>query len=142
MKHQKLILLAGCLGSVVALVTGCPSDSHNSTGPSPDNIQGRTITVAVSGGAAPFSSGGSYVFTPAGDGHSGTYQLQGSGGVQSNIGTYTWNKTGDNTASLLETEQSGTLVQNTLTFQSSNSGTIHSSSSNVGGHQDGSFTLN
>ncbi len=140
---QKSIVLAAC-ATCVALVTGCPSNNNNNnSGPSPDSIQGKTINVVVSDGAAPFSTGGSYVFNlTSGDGHSGTYELQGSGGVQSNIGSYTWTKTGDNTASLLETEQSGTLVQNTLTFQTATSGTIHSSSSNVGGHQDGTFTLN
>ena len=67
----------------------------------------------------------------------------GSGGVQSNNGTYTYTKTGDNTASLVETEDvSGTVVNNTLTFQSSNSGTIHSVSPNRGGSQDGTFTMN
>jgi hypothetical protein len=129
----------------MALMTGCSGGGHKNkaTGNSPDNLSGHSISVQVSGGARPFASGGSYVFTPtSGDGHSGNYQLQGQGGVQSNIGTYSWTKTGENTATLLETEQSGTQVQNTLTFDSPNSGTIHSSSSNVGGFQDGSFTLN
>jgi hypothetical protein len=131
----------------MAVMTGCSGGGHKNnnttTGNSPDSLAGHTISVQVSGGASPFVSSGSYVFTPtSGDGHSGNYQLQGSGGVQSNIGTYSWTKTGDSTASLLETEQSGTLVQNTLTFDTPNSGRIHSSSSNVGGFQDGSFTLN
>lgn len=145
MKYEKSIVFAAC-ATCVALVTGCPSNNNNNnnnTGTSPGNIQGKTINVNVSDGAAPFSTGGSYVFSlTSGDGNSGTYLLQGSGGVQSNIGSYTWTKTGDTTASLLETEQSGTLVQNTLNFQTPTSGTIHSSSSNVGGHQDGTFTLN
>src|ERR1043165_7357445 len=126
----------------VGLMVGCSGGGGGNGGTSPGNIQNRTINVIVTGGAAPFSSTGSYVFTPAGDGHSGTYRLDGSGGVQSNIGTYTWTKTGPNTASLVEAEQSGTLVQNTLVFTTPTTGSIHSSSSNVGGHQDGNFTLN
>jgi hypothetical protein len=128
----------------LGLVAGCSGGGGGgggNGGSAPDSIQNRTINVVVSGGASPFTSSGSYVFTPAGDGHSGTYRLDGNG-VQSNIGTYTWTKTGANTAKLVETEQSGTIVQNTLTFSGANSGTIHSSSSNRGGFQDGSFTLN
>ncbi len=102
--------------------------------------------MSVNGGSAPFSSTGSYVFTPAGDGNSGSYLLSGSGGVQSNIGNYTYSANG-NTGNLVETEQSGTVVNNTLTFTSSNSGTISSSSPSsgpggVGGFENGTFTLN
>lgn len=151
MRFNKSIALITCLVSMPFL-TGCPSHSNNDnnnnnnnppppSGSAPSSLSGHTITVSVNGGAAPFSSTGSYVFIPAGDGNSGSYQLNGSGGVQSNIGTYTYSGNGD-TGNLVETEQSGTLVQNTLTFQSANSGTIHSSSSNVGGSQDGTFTLN
>lgn len=132
----------------MAVMTGCGGSGSKKavvvvTANAPDNLAGHSINVQVSGGTSPFASNGSYVFTPtSGDGHSGNYQLQGQGSVQSNIGTYTWNKTGDNTGVLVETEQSGTMVQNTLTFNSPTSGIIHSSSSNVGGSQDGSFTLN
>jgi hypothetical protein len=145
MKYKKSIALTTCLVSM-ALVTGCPSGSkdnnNNNKGTSPASLQGHTISVAVSTGAAPFSSTGSYIFTPGGDGRSGSYQIQGAGGVQSNVGTYTYNKNGDNTGLLVETEESGTTVQNTLTFNTPTSGSIHSSSSNKGGFQNGSFTLN
>jgi hypothetical protein len=128
----------------MAVMTGCSGGGHkNTSGIAPDSLAGHTISVQVSGGAQPFASSGTYVFTPtSGDGHSGNYQLQGQGGVQSNIGTYTWTKTGNNTATLLETEQSGTQVQNTLVFETLTTGRIHSSSSNAGGSQDGAFTLN
>jgi hypothetical protein len=113
------------------------------------SLQGKTITVTVTGGAAPFSSTGSYTFMQSsGNGTSGSYVLTGQGGVQSNIGTYTYSVTGQNTASLVEVEQSGTLVNNTLTFNSSNSGTIASSSPpgqgprDVGGNEQGTFTIN
>jgi hypothetical protein len=142
MKIKQSIALTACLVSM-ALVTGCGGgDGGGQKGNSPSSLQGRTMSVQVTGGSSPFASSGSYIFTPAGDGHSGSYTLQGSGGVQSNVGSYTYNKTGDSTATLVETEQSGTQVQNTLSFGSPNSGTIHSSSSNVGGSQDGNFTLN
>jgi hypothetical protein len=147
MKHKRSIALAACLISL-PLLTGCPggggsSNNGNNNGPAADNLNNRTLNVSVSGGSAPFSSGGTYVFTPAGDGTSGSYQLQGSGGVQSNTGSYTYTKTGNSTASLVETEDiNGTVVDNTLTFQTANSGTIHSSSPNKGGTQDGTFTLN
>ena len=146
MKYQKVIALTTSLVSA-ALIAGCGGDKKAAAvGNSPQSLQGHTISVAVTGGAAPFSSTGSYVFTPtSGNGNSGTYQLQGSGGVQSNIGSYTYTKTGNNTASLVETEQSGTVVQNTLSFDALNSGTIHSTSSNANpptGFENGNFTLN
>jgi hypothetical protein len=148
MKYQKVIALTTSLVSA-ALIAGCGGDSKKSppaVGNSPSSLQGHTISVAVTGGAAPFSSTGSYIFSPtSGSGNSGNYQLQGSGGVQSNIGSYTYTKTGNNTASLVETEQSGTVVQNTLSFNSANSGTIHSTSSNANpptGFENGNFTLN
>jgi hypothetical protein len=79
------------------------------------------------------------VFTPSGDGNSGRYTLT---GTQANNGSYTYTKSGDNTGTLVQTEDiNGTVDNNTLTFQSANSGTIHSTS-NKGGFQDGSFTLN
>jgi len=158
MKCKKSIALTTCLVSL-ALLTGCPggSSSKNNNnnngggggnGTAPSSLQGVTITVMVTGGAAPFSSTGSYTFTQtSGDGTSGSYTLQGSGGVQSNIGTYTYSASG-NTGTLTMVEQSGTLVNNTLTFNSSNSGTIFSSSPpgtgprDVGGDQSGTFTIN
>jgi hypothetical protein len=150
MRSNKSIALTTCLVSL-PLLFGCGGgDSGNNNNNNNNNNQnnnlaatslaGRTLHVAVTGGASPFSSSGSYVFKPSGNGNSGTYLLTGSGGVQSNIGTYTYSASG-NTGNLLETEQSGTLVQNTLTFTSSDTGTIHSSSSNVGGFQDGTFFL-
>jgi hypothetical protein len=145
MKYKKSIALAACLVSM-ALITGCPDNkkSQNTTaGAAPDSLAGRSLSVSVGSGSPPFVSAGAYVFTPAGDGTSGTYQLQGSGGVQSNNGTYTYTKTGGSTGSLVETESvSGTVVNNTLSFQSASSGTIASSSPNKGGSQNGSFTLN
>lgn len=150
MTRNKSIALTTCLVSL-PLLFGCGGGDSSSNNDNNNNNQnnnnlaasslaGRTLHVAVSDGAAPFSSTGSYVFQPAGNGNSGTYLLSGSGGVQSNIGTYTYSGSG-NIGNLLETEQSGTLVQNTLTFTSTNTGTIHSSSSNVGGHEDGTFFL-
>ncbi len=148
MTSIKSIALTTCLVSLPFLF-GCGGDDSNSNNNNnnnqnnnlaPSSLAGRVIHVSVTDGAAPFSSTGSYIFNPAGNGNSGTYQLSGSGGVQSNIGTYTYSGSG-NIGNLLETEQSGTLVQNTLTFQSTNTGTIHSSSSNVGGHEDGTFFL-
>ena len=132
-------------------LTGCPSGGNNNNnnnnpgGGAPGSLSGFTLHVSVSGGSAPFSSTGSYVFTPAGDGNSGSYDLSGSGGVQSNIGTYTYSASG-NIGNLVETEQSGTLVNNTLTFTTATSGTIFSSSptsgpGGVGGSESGSFTL-
>jgi hypothetical protein len=149
MKYNRRVALVICLVSL-PLLTGCPGGSSGNSNPppqnnttAPDSLANRTLNVSVSGGTAPFSSGGSYVLTPAGDGTSGSYQLMGSGGVQSNTGTYTYTKTGDNTGSLVETEDiNGTVVNNTLTFQTANSGSIHSASPNKGGTQDGSFTLN
>lgn len=146
MNQKKSIALLACLVST-AFLTGCPSDdknnNNNNSGVAPGSLSGKTLNVSVSGGSAPFSSGGSYVFTPFGNGTSGNYELQGSGGVQSNNGSYTYTKTGDSTANLVENEDiSGTVVNNTLTFQTATSGTIHSSSPNRGGSQDGSFTLN
>jgi hypothetical protein len=156
MRHKKSTALITCLVSMPFL-TGCPSggnnNNNNNNNPSPppssyapSSLSGHTISVSVSGGALPFSSTGSYVFTPAGNGTSGTYQLSGTGGVQSNIGTYTYSGSG-NIGNLVETEQSGTLVNNTLTFTSANSGTIYSSSptsgpGGVGGYESGTFTLN
>lgn len=157
MKCKKSIALTTCLVSL-ALVTGCPggssSNNNNNSKPPPNNntapssLQGVTITVTVTGGAAPFSSTGSYTFTQtSGNGNSGSYMLQGSGGVQSNIGTYTYSASG-NTGTLTIVEQSGTLVNNTLTFNSNNSGTIFSSSPpgtgprDVGGDESGTFTIN
>jgi hypothetical protein len=146
MKYKKSIALVGCLLTITFL-SGCSGGSgggnNSSSGPAASSLANHTISVSVSSGTAPFSTGGSYVFTPAGDGTSGSYQLVGQGGVQSNNGTYTYTKTGDSTASLVETEEiNGTVVDNTLTFQTANSGTIHSSSPNKGGTQDGTFTLN
>ncbi|MDB6122156.1 MAG: hypothetical protein JWQ71_1149 [Pedosphaera sp.] len=142
MKYKKSFALTTCLVSM-ALVTGCPSGGKsNNNGISPASLQGHTLHVAISSGNSPFSPTGSYVFIPSGNGNSGSYQLQGSGGAQSNIGTYTYSKNGPNTGFLVETEESGTMVQNVLTFTTVVSGTIHSSSSNKGGSQDGSFTLN
>ncbi|HZQ45835.1 MAG TPA: hypothetical protein VFC07_02390 [Verrucomicrobiae bacterium] len=153
MKYKKSIALITCLVST-PILTGCPSKSNNNNnnnnpppnGSAPSSLSGHTISVSVNSGSAPFSSTGSYVFTPAGDGNSGSYQLEGTGGVQSNIGTYTYSANG-NTGNLVETEQSGTLVNNTLTFTSSTSGTINSSSPSsgpggVGGNESGTFTLN
>ena len=136
MKHASIALST----LIIALAAGCGDDGGS--GNAPDSIAGRSLSVTVTGGGAPFSSTGSYVFSATGDGKHGNYQLLGQGGVQSNNGVYSWTKTGDNTVFLLETEESGTLVQNTLTFNTPNSGTIHSSSSNVGGYEDGTFTLN
>ena len=159
MKYKKSLALTTCLVSM-AFVTGCPSGSSPSSsktgggggggggGSAPSSLQGLTLTVTVTGGSKPFASSGSYTFTlTGGDGNSGSYILQGSGGVQSNIGTYTYSANG-NIGTLTETEQSGTLVNNTLTFNSSNSGTISSSSPpgtgpvDVGGYQTGNFTIN
>jgi hypothetical protein len=157
MRHKKSTALITCLVSMPFL-TGCPGGGSNNNnnnngggnpppnGSAPSSLSGHTISVQVSGGSSPFSSTGSYVFTPAGDGNSGTYQLSGTGGVQSNIGTYTYSGSG-NAGNLVETEQSGTIVNNTLTFTTSNSGTISSSSPSsgpggVGGYQSGTFTLN
>src|ERR1700722_18157941 len=117
MRYKKSIALTACLVSI-PILTGCPgggNNNNNHNGVAPGSLQGHTISVSVNGGAAPFSSTGSYVFTPAGNGNSGTYQLSGTGGVQSNIGTYTYSGNG-NIGNLVETEQSGTLVNNTLTF--------------------------
>ena len=143
-----------CALSLIALglLTGCPGGSssnnnnndNNSGGQAPSSLAGHTISVTVNSGASPFVSSGTYVFTPAGDGTSGSYHLQGtSGGVQSNNGTYTYTVTGPNTATLVETEEINyTQVNNQLTFQTSNSGTIASTSPNKGGYQNGTFTLN
>ena len=152
MNYKKSFALTTCLVSL-ALVTGCPgnnssSNNQNNNGQAPTSLAGKTINVTVTGGQAPFANSGSYIFTPtSGDGNSGTYSLQGSGGVQSNIGTYTYSASGS-TGNLIETEQSGTLVNNTLTFNSATSGTISSSSPpgngprDVGGSQQGTFTIN
>lgn len=153
MKYKKSIALTTCLVSTVFL-TGCPGGGSNSStqtnnnGTAPASLSGLTINVTVTGGAKPFSSTGSYTFTlTGGNGNSGSYLLQGSGGVQSNVGTYTYSASG-NTGTLTEVEQSGTLVNNTLTFNSNNSGTISSSSPpgsgprDVGGNQTGNFTIN
>ena len=61
------------------------------------SLSGVTITVTVTGGAAPFMSSGSYTLEQtSGDGNSGNYQLTGSpGGPQSNIGTYTYSASGN-----------------------------------------------
>jgi hypothetical protein len=147
MKPQKAIVLVACLVSV-PLLTGCPSSSNGDSPPpqsgsAPASLANHTLSVTVSSGAAPFSTGGTYVFTPAGDGTSGSYQLLGNGGVQSNNGTYTYTVTSANTASLVETEAINfTVVNNTLTFQTANSGTVASTSPNKGGFQNGTFTLN
>jgi hypothetical protein len=156
MRYKKSTALITCLVSMPFL-TGCPGGGNNNNnnnngnpppqdGTAPSSLSGHTLSVSVNGGSAPFSSSGSYVFTPAGDGNSGSYLLSGSGGVQSNIGNYTYSANG-NTGNLVETEQSGTVVNNTLTFTSSNSGTISSSSPSsgpggVGGFENGTFTLN
>lgn len=158
MRHKKSTALITCLVSMPFL-TGCPGGGSNNnnnnnnsgnppppSGSAPSSLSGHTISVSVSGGSSPFATSGSYVFTPAGDGNSGSYQLSGSGGVQSNIGTYTYSASG-NIGNLVETEQSGTIVNNTLTFTTSNSGTISSSSPSsgpggVGGFESGSFNLN
>jgi hypothetical protein len=145
MKSTKSIALAACLVSL-ALVTGCPSDHKNNpttppptTGSAPSSLAGKTLNVSISSGADPFASSGAYAFTPGGDGTSGRYTLT---GTQPNTGTYTYTKTGDNTASLVQNEDlNGTVDNSTLTFQSDTTGTIHSTS-NKGGSQDGSFTLN
>jgi hypothetical protein len=147
MRYKKSFALSACLVSI-PILTGCPGgggDNNNNNGAAPSSLAGHTIHVSVTGGALPFSSTGSYVFTPAGNGNSGTYQLSGTGGVQSNIGTYSYTGNG-NVGNLVETEQSGTLVNNTLTFNTTNSGTIFSSSPNsgpggVGGNESGNFTL-
>ena len=154
MKYKKSIALTTCLVSTLFL-TGCPgggnsnnNNNNNSGGSAPGSLQGLTMQVSVTGGAKPFSSGGSYTFTlTGGNGTSGSYLLQGSGGVQSNIGTYQYSANG-NIGTLTLTESSGTLVNNKLTFTSSNSGTIYSSSPpgtgpvDVGGYQTGNFTIN
>lgn len=153
MRYKKSTALITCLVSMPFL-TGCPSgggggNNNNNpppNGSAPSSLSGHTISVSVSGGSSPFSGTGSYVFTPAGDGNSGTYDLSGSGGVQSNVGTYTYSANG-NVGNLVEVEQSGTVVNNTLTFTSNNSGSINSSSptsgpGGVGGNQSGNFTLN
>src|SRR6202012_3551952 len=105
MKYTKSIALSTCLVSVLPFLTGCPgggdsnNNNNNSNGTAPDSLVGKTITVTVTGGQAPFSPTGSYVFTTTGGGSaSGTYSLQGTGGVQSNVGTYTYTVTGKNTA--------------------------------------------
>ncbi len=148
MKCKNPIALVACL-ACLGLVTGCPGGGGSSsnpppTGPAAQNLNGKTLSVTVSSGAAPFSTGGTYTLvTTSGDGTSGRYQLNGNGGVQSNSGTYTYSVTGANTSSLVETEDiNGTVVNNTLTFQSATSGTIASTSPNTGGFQNGSFTLN
>jgi hypothetical protein len=157
MKLKKSIALATCLVSIT-LLTGCPgggsnNNNNNNNNPPPNgtaisDLNGVTITVRVTGGVAPFASGGSYTFVQtSGNGNSGNYELTGSGGPQSNIGSYTYSASG-NTGTLTEVEQSGTLVNNTLTFTTSNSGTISSSSPpgsgprDVGGSQTGTFTIN
>lgn len=147
MRHTKTIALSACLVSLPFL-TGCPGSGSKSSnnGTAPASLAGKVLHVAVTDGAAPFSSTGTYTFTPAGNGNSGTYELLGSGGVQSNIGTYTYSANG-NIGTLVEVEQSSTIVNNTLTFTTGNAGTIHSSSPSsgpggVGGHEDGNFTIN
>jgi len=143
------------------MLTGCPGgggSSSNSNDPPPNNgggnnnapanLQGVTLTVHVTGGQSPFATSGSYTWqATGGNGNSGNYELNGSGGPQSNIGTYTYSASG-NTGTLTETEQSGTLVNNTLTFTTPTSGTIYSSSPqgqgprDVGGNESGTFTIN
>ncbi len=159
MKWNKSIALSACLVSAT-LLTGCPGGGggNNSdpggnppppnNGMAPASLEGITITVTVTGGQSPFSSTGSYTFTQtSGNGNSGSYMLNGQGGVQSNIGTYTYSANGA-IGTLTETEQSGTLVNNTLTFTTTNSGTIYSSSPqgqgpvDVGGNETGTFTIN
>lgn len=162
MKDTKSLTLLVCLISL-PLLTGCPggggsnNNNNNNNGPgnpppsggnAPSSLYGKTITVHVTGGANPFSSTGSYTLTlTGGNGNSGTYALNGSGGVQSNLGTYTYSGSG-NTGTLTEVEQSSTLVNNTLTFTSANGGTIYSSSPpgngpvDVGGYETGTFTIN
>ncbi|MDB6068801.1 MAG: hypothetical protein JWR26_5009 [Pedosphaera sp.] len=142
MRYNKSIALITCLVSI-PMLTGCPSSSKSSppptSGSAPSSLSGKTLSVSISGGAAPFASSGSYVFTPSGDGTSGRYTLT---GTQPNNGSYTYTKTGDNTATLVQTEDiNGTVDNSTLSFQSATSGTIHTTSSQ-GGFQDGSFTLN
>src|SRR5579872_2989829 len=141
MKLKKSITLTACLVSL-ALVTGCPSDNKTTpppTGFAPSSLAGKNLSVSISDGTPPFASSGSYVFTPAGDGNSGRYQLS---GTQPNNGSYTYTKTGDNTASLVQNEDiNGTVDNSVITFQSANSGTIHTTA-NKGGFQDGTFTLN
>src|SRR5581483_1465979 len=137
MKCKNPIALVACL-ACLGLVTGCPGGGGSSsnpppTGPAAQNLNGKTLSVTVSSGAAPFSTGGTYTLVTT----------SGDGGVQSNSGTYTYSVTGANTSSLVETEDiNGTVVNNTLTFQSATSGTIASTSPNKGGFQNGSFTLN
>lgn len=159
MKLRKSIALVACL-VVLPMLTGCPGGgggNNNNNNPPPNNggnnnaigsLQGVTLTVQVTGGQSPFASSGSYTWQQtSGNGNSGNYQLTGQGGPQSNIGTYQYSASG-NTGTLTETEQSGTLVNNTLTFTTTNSGTIYSSSPpgsgprDVGGNQTGTFTIN
>jgi hypothetical protein len=154
MKSNNLIKIF-TIASAVALLAGCNdnkdkggsgSTSHPGTGPAPDNVSNKLLTVQVDSGTPVFKDHGTYTFLSDNSaGNSGTYHIVGDGNIPSNIGTFTYQKISDNVGELTEIEESGTVVHNILTFDTATSGTIRSdipSGANPnGGVQTGSFTL-
>ena len=154
MKSNNLLKIITIV-SAVALMTGCNDNKkgssggttdHPGTGPAPDNVSNKLLTVQVDSGTPVFKDHGSYTFlSDNGAGNSGTYHIVGDGNIPSNIGTFTYHKISDNVGELTEVEESGTVVHNILTFDTATSGAIRSdipSGANPnGGVQTGSFTL-
>ncbi len=138
-----MALLAGCGGENKSQAT---SNNDGGGDLAPASLADKTLTVQVSSGTLPFSDTGSYTFNSnGGAGTSGSYHIEGQGGVQSNIGTFTYTKSGPKTAVLVETEESNTVVHNILTFDTPTSGSIQSDivsgGTPPGGVEAGTFTL-
>jgi hypothetical protein len=103
----------------------------------PDSMAGSYLTVAITGGSAPFAASGSYLlFTSA----AGTnYAVLGRAGTGFGSGTYNYDKTAGTSGVLTFVDsQSGPGISMNLSYTSSTGGTLTLTGST--GSQNGTFT--
>ena len=110
-----------------------------STNFAPASLQNRTLNATVINGSSPFANTGSFSAQFNGA-TTGTFNTTGTGGPVTSTGTFNYNTVTSSQANLLlQDSQLGTVVM-TLNFHSKNAGTF-TSSSTMGGTQNGTFTL-
>jgi hypothetical protein len=110
------------------------------SGTSPASLAGYTITVAITSGASPYASSGSYQFLPAASGSA--YTIVGISGVANSSGTYSYTRNSTTTGYIsYDDSLGGSGFTDTLSFDSATTGTLFLKKSSGGGYQTGTFTM-
>jgi hypothetical protein len=132
-------------GTFVVVSVQVPSIQQAGTftmfyGPSPTNLAGLEITVAITSGRSPFAGIGSYRFIPAREGN--TYAVEGISQVDNSTGTYAYIRNSTNTGVLAFTDSlAGAGQSGQMSFDTANSGTLLILNSGLSGYQTGTFTV-